>query len=88
MKEPQEILKEDKRLLEVLVKEAKTNDKKIMVYSFLRRISAKNGPVSFKKEWHVMKEGNRTSKKFQNKSDAIIFDDKISKNSGKIYVSR
>ncbi len=87
MKEAKQILREDKRLLEILVEEAKTNDKKVMVYPFDKVISSK-GQIAFIKEWHVMREGNKTSRKFDSKSDAVTFAGKISKKiSGKVHIS-
>lgn len=88
MKGAREVIKEDKRLIKLLVKEARNNDNKIMVYPYEKRITSKSG-ISFKREWHVMKEGNRTSKIFRTKKDAVVFAGKISKSSlGQVYISR
>lgn len=88
MKSTKEIIKDDKQLIDILVNEAKTNDKKIMVYPYDKKVTS-NGQISFKREWHVMREGNKTSKKFINRKEALHFAGIISKtNFGKVHISR
>ncbi len=77
----------DKHLVKALIDEAKSNDKKVLVYPYEKRVDS-GGKVAFRKEWHVMKEGNRTSKVFISKGDAVQFATKMSKGiPERLYVS-
>ena len=72
MKENKEVIQEDKELIKVLEKEARSNDDKIVVYPYQKRVLAA-GKVIFRREWYVMKEGRKSTRKFMTKASAILF---------------